>query len=81
MEKTTIQIEKSTLEKLKDLKRYPNESYNQTINFLVEEIEEEPSVEEIEEIEIALKEIRERGIKKTTFPIEKVAEEFKVKLK
>ena len=80
MEKTTIQISQSTLEKLKNLKRYPRESYDQTINFLVEEIEEEPSSEEIEEMEISLREMREKGIEKTTFSIEQIAKELKVKL-
>jgi len=80
MEKTTIQINQETLEKLKGLKRHPRESYEETINFLVEEIEEEISPEEIEEVEFALREIKVKGIKKTTFPIEEVAKEFGIRL-
>jgi len=37
--------------------------------------------EEIEEVENALREIREKGIEKTTFKIEQVAKELNVKLK
>ena len=80
MEKTTIQINHGTLERLKGLKRHPRESYDQTINFLVEEIEEDISPEVIEEVELALKEIKEKGIKKTTTSIEEVAKEFRIKL-
>lgn len=80
MEKTTIQISKKTLEKLKNLKRYPNESYDQTISYLVEEIEAELTPEEIEEVENALREIREKGIDNTTFPIEQVAKELNIDL-
>lgn len=80
MEKTTIQLNHETLEKLKNLKRHPRESYDETINFLVEEVEEELSIEEIEEVELVLKEIKEKGLKKTTISIEEVANEFGVKL-
>ena len=81
MNKTTIQLEKSTLERLRELKRHPMESYDQTINFLVDDVEEELSVEEIEEVEEVLKEIRLKGIDKTTSSIEEVAKEFGVRLR
>ena len=63
MEKTTIQISEKTLERLKGLKRYERESYDEVVNNLINEGEEELSEDEIEEVELALKEIREKGIK------------------
>lgn len=81
MEKTTIQINQETLEKLKSLKRYERESYDEIVNSLINEAEEELTNEEIEEVEFALKEIKENGIKKTTYPIEEVARELGVKLR
>jgi|ETNmetMinimDraft_2_1059921.scaffolds.fasta_scaffold345775_2 predicted transposase YdaD len=80
MEKTTIQVGKDTLGKLKEIRRHPNESYDQTINFLVEGFEEELSPEEIGEIEGILKKIKEKGIDKTTFTIEEVAKELNIDL-
>tara|TARA_Y100000310_G_C20492410_1_gene719892 strand:- start:410 stop:667 length:258 start_codon:yes stop_codon:yes gene_type:complete len=79
MEKTTIQLDKSTLEKLNNLKSHPEESYDQTINELVES-PEELTAGEAKEVEEALKEIQEKGIDKTTIPIEQVAKELNVDL-
>ncbi len=80
MEKTTIQISEKTLERLKGLKRYERESYDEVVNNLINEGEEELSEDEIEEVELALKEIREKGIKRTTCRIEDVANELGVEL-
>jgi len=80
MEKTTIQISEKTLERLKALKRYERESYDELVNNLINEAEEELTEEEIEEIELALREIREKGIKKTAHSIEDVAKEMGVEL-
>lgn len=80
MEKTTIQINGRTLERLKSLKRYERESYDEVVNVLIDEAEEELTEDEIEEVELALREIREKGIKRTTQKIEEVAKEMRVKL-
>ncbi len=76
MEKTTIQISHKTLEKLKSLKRYERESYEDVVNNLIEESEEELTPEEIEEIEDALEEVKRGEI----YPIEKVAKELDIDL-
>ena len=77
MEKTTIQISKATLERLKALKRYKRESYEETINTLADEVEEESlSEEEIEDIKIALENVKRGKVK----PIEQVAEELGIAL-
>ena len=80
MDKTTIQVSEKTLDRLKTLKRYERESYDEIVNNLIDEAEEEITEEEIEEVELALKEIREKGIKKTTYRIEDVAKELGVQL-
>ena len=80
MQKTTIQISQGTLDRLKSLKKYEKESYEDIVNTLIDDIEEEVTPEEIEEIEQALKEIKEKGIEETTTPIEKVAKELNIKL-
>lgn len=41
-----------------------------------DEAEDGLSEDEIEEVELALREIREKGIKRTTYKIEDVAKEF-----
>jgi len=80
MQKTTIQISQVTLDRLKSLKKYEKESYEDIVNTLIDDIEEEVTPEEIEEIELALKEIKEKGIEKTTTPIEEVAKELNIEL-
>lgn len=80
MEKTTIQINERTLDRLKALKRYERESYDEVVNALIDETEEELTEDEIEEVELALREIREKGIKRTTQKIEDVAKEMGVEL-
>jgi predicted CopG family antitoxin len=78
MEKTTIQISNETLERLKALKNFERQSYDDILINLIENIEEETlSEEEIDDIKIALEEVK-RG---EVYPIEKVAKELGVKLK
>ncbi len=77
MEKTTIQVSPSTLEKLKMIKRYKRESYDEILNNLIEEYEDnELSEEEIESIKTALEEVKKGEV----YPIEKVAGELGIKL-
>ena len=77
MEKTTIQISQDTLERLKNLKKYERQSYDELLNGLVDEVEEETlSPEEIEEIQQGLEDIKKGRIK----PIQQVAKELGIKL-
>lgn len=77
MEKTSIQISSQTLERMKGLKRYERQSYDELINSMINEIDEETlSKDEIEEIKIALEEVK-RG---EVYPIEKVAQNLGIKL-
>ena len=78
--KTTIQINQKTLERLKELKKYERESYDEIVNFLMGEAEEDLTEEEIEEVKLSLEEIKRKGIKKTTHKIEEVAKELNIKL-
>lgn len=78
MEKTTIQINIETLGRLKALKNFERQSYDDVLNSLLDNNDEEIlSDEEIEEIKIALDEIK-RG---ETIPIEKVAADLGITLK
>ena len=78
MEKTTIQISKDTLERLKMVKRHPLESYDFTINFLLDDTEAEVLTEtDLEEIKLALEEVK----KGKTTPIEEVAKEIGIVLR
>jgi hypothetical protein len=77
MEKTTIQLKKSTLERLKLFKKHERESYEEVLNNLMNEIEEDSLSEyEIKEIEESLEDIK-RGRTKT---IEQVAKELGIGL-
>ena len=78
MEKTTIQITESTLERLKMLKKVERQSYDDILNNLIDNIEEETLDEdEINEIKIGLENVRRGKIK----PIEQVAKELGILLK
>lgn len=78
MEKTTIQVNQETLERLKALKSMKRQSYDEVLNNLIDNCEEESlSEEEIEEVKIALEEVK-RG---EVYPIEQVAKELGVKLR
>jgi hypothetical protein len=80
MEKTTLQLNVNTLERLKALKNFERQPYDEVLNILVDNYveDEEPLTEqEIKEINIGLEQIRQG---KTT-PIEQVAKELGITLK
>jgi predicted transcriptional regulator len=78
MEKTTIQINVETLERLKSLKNMERQSYDEVLNNLINNCEEESlSQEEISEIQKGLDDIK-RG---RVFPIESVARELGIALR
>ena len=77
MEKTTIQISQSTLERLKMLKHIDKQSYDDVLNNLIDNQEEETlSEEEITEIKLGLENIRRGKVK----PLEQVAKELGITL-
>lgn len=74
---TTIQIQKETLQRLKLFKKHERESYEEVLNDLMDEVEEETlNEEEIKDIQEALEEVKQG---KTT-PIEDVAKELGISL-
>lgn len=78
MEKTTIQINLETLERLKSLKNIERQSYDEVLNNLLDYCEEENlSEEEINEIQEGLEDIK-RG---RVYSIDSVAKELGVSLK
>ena len=78
MEKTTIQVNSETLERLKAMKRHARESYDEILNYLIDESEDdELTNEEIEDIKIALENVKEGKVKS----MEQVAKELGVILK
>jgi len=78
MEKTTIQLNFDTLERLKMLKRFERQSYDELISNIIDNIEEESiSEEEIIEIQKGLEDIK-RG---RVHPIESVAKELGIVLR
>jgi predicted CopG family antitoxin len=78
MEKTTIQINFETLERLKALKSMERQSYDDVLNKLIDNCEEESlSEEEIEDIKIALENVKRGKVK----PIEQVAKELGITLR
>ena len=78
MEKTTIQINTQTLERLKMAKQYDRESYEEVINNVLDEVEEETlSDKEIEEIKQSLEEVKQGKVKS----IEQVAKSLGITLK
>ncbi len=78
MEKTTIQISQETLERLKTLRKFERQSYDEVLNGIIDNIEEEElSEEEINEIKQGLEDIRKGRV----YPIEKVAKELGIVLK
>jgi len=75
MNKTTIQVDIETLERLKSLKQFNRQSYSDVLNNLIDNVEEETlSDEELEEIKIALENVKKGKVK----PIEQVAKELGV---
>ena len=78
MKKTTIQINFETLERLKSLKNFERQSYDELLNNLINNCEEESlSEEEIEDIKIALENFKRGKVK----PIEQVARELGIILR
>ena len=78
MEKTTIQIRAATLQRLKSLKGYERQSYDEVVNKLIDTAKQESlSDEELQEIQKGLEDVR-RG---RVYPIESVARELGITLK
>ncbi|KHO55067.1 MAG: hypothetical protein QT10_C0007G0053 [archaeon GW2011_AR19] len=78
MEKTTIQINLETLNRLKALKNFERQSYDEVLNTIIDNCEEENlSDDEIEEIKKGLEDVKMGKIK----PIEQVAKELGITLK
>ena len=78
MEKTTIQISQETLKRLKDFKKFERQSYDDLLNGIFDELDDEVlNADEIEEIKIGLENIRRGKVKS----IEQVAKELGVILK
>lgn len=78
MEKTTIQISQETLERLKNLKKHERQSYDDLLNNIFDEIDQETlSKEEINEIQKALEDVKKGRI----YPIEVIAKELGIVLK
>lgn len=75
MQKTTIQLTKGTLERLRDFKNHERESYEEVIINLMDE-KEILTPEEISDIQEALEEVKQGKTK----PIELVAKELGIKL-
>ncbi len=78
MEKTTIQINQHTLERLKSLKSIERQSYDDLLNNLIDNQDEETlSEEELAEIQEGLENVRNGKVKS----IERVAKELGITLK
>ena len=78
MEKTTIQINLETLKRLKMLRHFERQSYDDILNNLIDNCEEESFSEtELKEIQEGLEDIK-RG---RVTPIEEVAKELGISLK
>ena len=78
MEKTTIQINFETLERLKSLKNFARQSYDELLNSLINNCEKESlSEEEINEIQKGLEDVKKGRV----YPIEIVARELGIALK
>lgn len=78
MEKTTIQINIETLEKLKAFKNFERQSYDEVLNNLIDNADEESlSEEEIRDIKIALDNVKKGKVK----TIEQVAKELGITLR
>ena len=78
MEKTTIQVSQETLRRLKNFKKFERQSYDDLLNGIFNELDEENlSDEEIKEIKIGLDNVRKGKVKS----IEQVAKELNIVLK
>jgi len=77
MEKTTIQVNVDTLDRLKSMKRHTRESYDEVLNFLIDDAEDdELTAEEIDDLKIALENVKTGKVKS----IEQVAKELGITL-
>ncbi|MFT4313372.1 MAG: hypothetical protein ACMXYA_03105 [Candidatus Woesearchaeota archaeon] len=75
--KTTIQISKLTLDRLASLKRFERESYDEVLNFVLDEYEDEPFTEaDITSIKNGLEDIKNGKV----HTLEDVAKEFGIRL-
>ena len=78
MEKTTIQINQNTLDRLKALKSIERQSYDDLLNNIIDNQEDEAlSEREIEEIKMGLENVRKGKVK----TIERVAKELGIALR
>ena len=78
MEKTTIQLNQSTLDRLKTLKSMERQSYDDLLNNLIDNNEEDVlSEKEIEEIKVGLENVRKGKVKS----IEQVAKDLGIMLR
>ena len=78
MEKTTIQINLETLNRLKALKNFERQSYDEVLNIMINNCEEENlSDDEIEEIKQGLEDVKMGR----TIPFELVLKKRGIKLK
>jgi len=77
MEKTTIQVDKNTLERLKTFKQHNKDSYDFVLNNILDDAEENVlSEKEMEEIKFVLEEVKKGKV----YSIEAVAKELGIKL-
>jgi len=78
MEKTTIQINLETLKRLRSLKNFERQSYDELLNSLINNCEEESlNEEEINEIQKGLEDIKKGRV----YPIEVIAKELGIALR
>lgn len=73
---TVIQVQKSTLARLKDRKLDPRMSYDRVINILLNQTEEELTAEELKEIERGLEDIKAGRV----ITQEELMKKYKIKL-
>lgn len=78
MEKTTIQISQETLNRLKNIKKYERQSYDDILNGILDNLDDETLSEaEIEEIKLALENVKKGKVQS----IEEVAKELGIVLR
>ena len=75
--KTNIQISTNTLERLSEQKRFGRESYDEVLNFIMDEYEDEPlSLDDVDSIKRGLDDIKKGRV----YKIEDLAKEYGIKL-
>jgi predicted transcriptional regulator len=75
--KTTLQVSKPTLDRLASHKRFERESYDEVLNFILDEYEQETlSTEDVVEIQQGLEDIKRGKVKR----IEEVAKDLGIRL-